>query len=113
MVDLTLGRDTAVAVGFKVYSPHWAEDVLLEGGRTSRTSDLAPGAVLRLAVGAVIPTDVPAGRFFLCAYVDPGNVVPESDERNNSICAPLLIQPTEQADGSVTGTARPTSRRSP
>jgi hypothetical protein len=93
MVDLTLGRDALLAVGFKAYSPHYAEDVLLEGGRVSKTTDLAHAAARRYAIVAVIPADVPPGRYHLCAYVDPGNSVAEANERNNSACAALRIVP--------------------
>jgi hypothetical protein len=102
MVDLTLGRDEVLPVGFKVYSPHYAENVLLEGGRVSRTTDIAPAATQRFPVGAGIPADVPPGPYFLCAYVDPGNVVRESDERNNVSCLPLRILPRGQGEGSRT-----------
>jgi hypothetical protein len=91
MVDLTLGRDTEVSVGFKAYSPHFAEDVLLEGGRVSRTVDLAPATARRYAVAVAIPWDVPAGRFHLCAFVDPGNVVAEANEHNNTACVALRV----------------------
>jgi len=104
MVDLTLGRDTAVAVGFKAYSPHFAEDVLLEGGRVSRTVDLAPAVTRRYAVEVVIPWDVPPGRLHLCAFVDPGNAVAEANERNNTACVPLRVAgaPIERPGGSGT-----------
>jgi hypothetical protein len=98
MIDLTLGRDTRLAVGFKAYSPHYVEDVLLEGGRVSATADLAPAATRRYAVIVVIPADVPAGLFHLCAYVDAGNAVAESDEGNNTACTPLRIVPARSTN---------------
>jgi hypothetical protein len=91
MIDVTLGRDSSVAVGFKAYSPRFSEDVLLEGGRISRTADLAPRGACRYPLAAVLPEDVPQGGYFLCAYVDAGNAVPESDETNNSACAFLRV----------------------
>lgn len=113
MVDISLGRDAVVSVGFKAYSPHYAEDVLLEGGRISRTTDLAPGAAIRCPVGAVIPADASPGTYHLCAYVDPGNVIPESDERNNATCVPLRIVPVRPTGDAASGTEGPTQRRSP
>lgn len=93
MVDLTLGADQVLAVGLKAYSPHYAEDVLLQGGRVSRTDDLAPAASRRYTVEVVIPVDTPPGLHFLCAYVDPANAVVESSERNNGACVALRVLP--------------------
>jgi hypothetical protein len=93
MVDLTLGRDAAVPAGFRSYSPNFAEDVLLKGGRVSRTADLAPGAFHAYPVGAGIPADTPAGEYFLCATVDPGGAVPEMNEGNNTTCRRLRVLP--------------------
>ncbi len=106
MVDLTLGRDATVSVGFKVYSRKFSEDVLLEGGRVSRTTDLAPGARQGYPVGAVIPADTAPGAYHLCAFVDPGNVLPETDERNNSRCVPLRVLPASQS-GKLADSAEP------
>lgn len=102
MIDLTLGADQVVSIGLKAYSPHYAEDVLLQGGRVSRTDDLAPASTRRYAVGAVIPIDTPPGVHFLCAYVDPANAIGESSERNNASCVavrvlPRVPEPTPQA----------------
>jgi hypothetical protein len=91
MVDLTLGRDGVVPPGFRVYAPNFAEDVLLKGGRVSRTADLAPGAFRQYPVGAGIPADTPPGNYFLCATVDPGGAVAESNEGNNTMCRPIRI----------------------
>lgn len=92
MVDLTLGRDANVPAGFRAYSANFAEDVLLKGGRVSRTADLAPGAFRAYPVGAGIPADTPPGAYFLCATVDPGAAVVESREDNNTTCRPIRIQ---------------------
>lgn len=91
MVDLVLSRDTSVPAGFATYSATFREDVLLKGGRASNTEDLAPGAVQSYPIGAGIPADTPPGDYYLCATVDPGNRVAESNERNNTICRPIKI----------------------
>lgn len=93
MVDLTLGRDAMVPPGFRVYAVHFAEDVLLKGGRVSRTADLAPGAFRQYPVGAGIPANTPPGDYFLCATVDPGAAVAESNEANNTACRRIRILP--------------------
>jgi len=93
MVDLTLGRVEPVPPGFHAYSPNYAEDVLLKGGRVSRTGDLAPNALRAYQVGAGIPADTPLGDYFLCATVDPGAAVPEMNDGNNTKCRRIRIQP--------------------
>ena len=92
MVDLTLGRDQVVPPGFRAFSPTFAEDALLKGGRVSVTVDLMPGAFHQYAVGAGIPPDTPPGRYYLCATVDPASVVPESREHNNTTCRRITIR---------------------
>lgn len=91
MVDLTLGRDEIVPPGLATFSPNFVEDVLLKGGRVSVTVDLAPRAFRQYAVGAGIPPDTPAGRYMLCATVDPGAAVAESNEGNNTTCRRIRI----------------------
>lgn len=99
MIDLTLGRDTTISVGFKAYSPRFAEDVLLKRGRVSRTGDVRPSESAGYPVNAVLPADLPAGPYYLCAYVDPGNAVRESNEGNNAACVPLRITAANRVTG--------------
>ena len=92
MVDLVLSSDTVVPSGYATYSPTWHEDVLLQGGRVSNTSDLGPGASQSYSVGGgAIPVDTPDGDYFLCVRVDPGDKVPELDEDNNVTCVAIQI----------------------
>jgi hypothetical protein len=42
-------------------------------------------------VGGVIPLQAPDGPQFLCARVDPGDGVAESDETNNVTCVAVTI----------------------
>jgi hypothetical protein len=91
MADLTLGRDEVVPPGFAGFAPRFREDVLLKGGRVSNTVDLLPGAFRGFPVGGGIPNDTPPGRYFLCARVDPGAAVNESNENNNATCRPITI----------------------
>ncbi|MCM3877375.1 MAG: hypothetical protein NEA02_13290 [Thermoanaerobaculia bacterium] len=91
MVDLTLGRDQNVPAGFRVFSANFVEDALLKGGRVSNTVDLAPGAFHQYATGAGIPADTPPGDYFVCATVDPGGAVAESNEGNNTTCRRIRI----------------------
>lgn len=91
MIDVVLSRDGNVPAGFAVFSPNFVEDVLLRGGRRSTTADLAAGATRAYAGQGVIPADTPTGNYFLCARIDPGNRVAESNELNNTSCVQIHI----------------------
>jgi hypothetical protein len=108
MADVILSTDTRGPSGFAVYSPAWREDVLLRGGRMSRTNDLAPSGeqmfngptVMRGGPPArpydylvfPMPTGVRPGAYNICVVSDPANVVPETNERNNTTCMPITIR---------------------
>jgi hypothetical protein len=92
MIDVTLSASPRAPVGPAAFHPNWEDGVLLEGGRVSNTVDLAPRASQRYRVGAVIPRDTPAGRYFLCGRIDPFDQVRESSERNNTVCRPITIR---------------------
>lgn len=108
MADVVLSTDTRGPSGFAVYSPAWSEDVLLRGGRMSRTNDLAPGGeqmfngptVMRGGPPArpydylsfPMPTGVRPGAYYVCVIVDPANVIAESNERDNATCHPITIR---------------------
>lgn len=108
MADVILSTDTRGPSGFAVYSPTWREDVLLRGGRMSRTNDLAPGGeqmfngptVMRGGppprpydyLAFPMPTGVRPGAYYVCVIVDPANVVAESNERNNATCHAITIR---------------------
>jgi hypothetical protein len=95
MVDLVLSRDMIVPPGFAVVplpaGVAFVEDGLLVGGRISNTPDVPPATPIPLVGGAVIPLQAPLGEQFLCAQVDPGNVVPESNETNNVRCLKVQV----------------------
>lgn len=93
MVDVVLSSDTSVPAGWAVYAPNYSEDVLLAGGRISRTGDLAPGQEKVFSYEYETPTDTPAGSYYVCARIDPGGNIAEGNEANNTACAPLTITP--------------------
>lgn len=101
VIDLTLGSDRRVAIGLKAYSPYYREDVLLQGGRVTATFDLAPGRARTYGLSAVVPHDTDTGRRYLCAYVDPGNAIVESDEKNNHQCIAIDIVARSRGDRSI------------
>lgn len=87
MVDLVLSRDSILPVRWAAVSPTFTEDMLLAGGRISRTMRLAPGESRAVSEGeASIAADTPPGRYCLGAVIDPGTRVAESDENNNTAC---------------------------
>lgn len=97
MVDIFLSTDRVGPSTWAVYNATWREDVLLRGGRVSRTNSLGPGRSVRYGapryeIGPMtLPTGIPPGDYFLCAGVDMGNRVAESNKRNNVACNPLRI----------------------
>ncbi len=91
MIDLVLSRDRDVEIKPAAFSERFREDVMLRGGRISRTKTLKPGETARYRVGAVIPRDTPAGTYCLGIIVDSFNKVRESNEGNNSMCARIRI----------------------
>lgn len=92
MVDITLGTDQNTPEGMAAGSPNYSEDVLLTGGRFSNTTDLAPGDVKDFSdFDPVVPADTPPGQYFVCARVDPGQKVAESDEGNNTKCMAIQV----------------------
>jgi hypothetical protein len=92
MIDVVLSTNALLPDGFANPSANFVEDMLLRGGRISRTADLAPGAIRGYPVGATIPADTPTGWYFLCARIDPGSKVAESKEHNNTACYPIHIR---------------------
>ncbi len=91
MIDVMLSSDTSTPAGFATYSPNYHEDVLLQGGRISNTQDLAGGASKPYPTGGGIPADTPTGNYYICAKIDSGNKVAESNEGNNVACSRIHI----------------------
>ena len=103
MIDLVLSGDESVPLGFALLplppGEAFAEDGLLQGGRVSRTPDVAAGGSVFLSadppissdIGGVVPAWIPPGSYFLCARIDPGDAVAESDEGNNVRCIPVGV----------------------
>ena len=90
MVDVFLTRKVMPA-GFAAYSEHYHDGVLLRGGRISKTVDLKQGTRHGYRSGGGLPVDTAAGEYRLCARVDPGQVVVESDEDNNVACMGVKV----------------------
>lgn len=98
-VDLVLSEDAVVPVTFAVLpSPYaFTEDMLLLGGRISNTQTLSGGASASYpGHGGAIPPGTPSP-VFLCAVVDPGLRISESDEANNTSCTEITLTAPEQS----------------
>ncbi|MGA7616859.1 MAG: C25 family cysteine peptidase, partial [Thermoanaerobaculia bacterium] len=103
MIDLVLSSDASMPTGFATLplpeGVAYGEDGLLQGGRISRTPDVGAGASVDLPapapissdVGGIIPLQAPIGPQYLCARIDPGEAVAESDESNNVTCIPVTV----------------------
>lgn len=92
IVDLVLAPDKTVPNRRSVFEPKYQEYGLLRGGRINRTADLAAGSDARFDIGkSGLLADTPPGAYFVCARVDPGNAVAESDETNNLSCEPIAV----------------------
>jgi hypothetical protein len=104
-IDAVLSADGAMPPGFATLplpaGQAFAEDGLLQGGRVSRTQDVAAASEVLMPVGPPISNDVggvipllaPPGNMFLCARIDPGDAVAESNEDNNVTCIGVLVEP--------------------
>ena len=102
MVDYVLSRDASAPVRFATYSDTWSEDALLRGGRASNTSAvLANRGTQSWTETVTVPEGWPAGRFNLCAVVDPGGKVVESSVANNVTCTPLEVEAAASTSSGV------------
>ena len=95
MIDVVLSSDREVPAEPAIYSPNYSEDVMIRGGRISRTVDLPRLAAKNYSLTIEIPADTPAGNYFLCARIDPFNKVMESIEANNTACTPFNVRPRQ------------------
>jgi len=103
MIDVVLSRDMSMPPGFATVplpaGVAFAEDGLLQGGRVSRTPDVAAasdvwlpiGPPVSADVGGVVPTQAPTGPLNLYARIDPGSAVIESNEANNVTCIAVNV----------------------
>jgi len=83
LVYLYLSRDRSAA----------ERGAMSPGGKILSTAILDPGRSRRYTPSDRIPRDTPAGRYYLCAVVDPINSIRELDEHNNSDCSLLHVRP--------------------
>jgi hypothetical protein len=92
-VDLILKKEPScpVPTPAAVYSPHYSSGVLLKGGHEQVSLGGGQRQEIKLDGPNTIPSDVPAGDYFLCAVIDAGDKIKESNETNNCSCCPVKI----------------------
>ncbi|WP_153045456.1 hypothetical protein [Marinobacter salexigens] len=90
MIDIFITRNS-MPTGYARYDEHYFDGVLLKGGRVSNTDDLPPRQRAHYVSSAILPTDIPPGRYQLCARIDPGDKIREESEDNNTHCQSLSI----------------------
>ncbi len=82
-VDFILSTDRNAQVKYHKYSPNFSEDVLLKGGRTW-IKYIGPKSTITVGVKQlVIPSEAPAGTYYIGGIVDSGNAIAETIENNN------------------------------
>ena len=99
-VDLILSSDSDIPLKSAVrpaYAEDFVEDMLLEGGRISRTVSIPPGGYANYTLNLYIPKNASPGIYCLGAVVDPAKAVDELNEDNNTYCHKINILPPEMA----------------
>ena len=101
-VDLILSSDSNIPVELAVQPVYagktredFVEDMLLEGGRISRTESILPGGHVNYTLSVHIPKNASPGIYCLGAVVDPAKAVEELNENNNTYCHKINILPPE------------------
>ena len=92
-VDIILKKEPScpVPTPVAVYSPHYSNGVLLKGGHEQVSLSGGQRQEVKLEGPNTIPSDVPPGDYFLCAVIDAGDKIKESNEANNCSCCPIKI----------------------
>ena len=110
-VDIVLKKDVScpVPTPLAVYSPNYSNGVLLKGGR--EYVSLNSGQLLNVKLNGTntIPTDTPAGVYYLCAVIDAGNKIKEVNEPNNCACCPVKITTGAAKQGTTASASVTTS----
>lgn len=97
-VDLVLSQDPEIPYSLAVQPVYagqtaedFVEDMLLLGGRISRTASIPPGGEVRYTLKVLIPAKAPPGLYCLGAVADPASRLVETDKRNNIYCHQMRI----------------------
>jgi hypothetical protein len=92
-LDIVLKKENTCPVPTPVstYSAHFSNGILLKGGHEQVSLNAGQNLEITLTGANTIPTDTPAGEYFLCAVIDAGDKIKESNEANNCACCPVKV----------------------
>ena len=92
-LDIVLKKENycPVPAPAAAYSPHFATGALLKGGHELVSLKGYDKQDVKLTGANTIPGDTPAGDYFLCAVIDAGNKIKESNEADNCACCPVKV----------------------
>ena len=106
IVDIVLSSDLKAPIQYAPpLGPVISEDVLIEPGRLDNGPPLGTNgsAVVHVGIGP-LPNGIHPGGYGLCAVVDPGNLILESNEANNVFCLPIEISEFSYYESGFSGT---------
>jgi hypothetical protein len=90
IIDLFITKGV-MPTGYARFNEKYFDGVLLKGGRYSDTISLLSGERTVYKSSALLPVDIKAGKYQLCARVDPGGKLSERNEANNTSCVNLKV----------------------
>lgn len=91
-VNIVLSKDMVIPLTAAVYQPNWVEDVMLKDGNETVEKVAGMSTVTVPLKGAnTIPSDTPAGKYYIGVFVDSANSVSETNERNNAAFCQINI----------------------
>ncbi len=92
-IDFALRKESACPVSgqYPTYSPNYFNGVLLKGSHEQISLNAGQKQEFKIGGSFLIPADTPAGDYFLCAIIDAGDKVKETNKTNNCSCCPIKI----------------------
>jgi hypothetical protein len=91
-IDLVISKDNQVPIRMAAFSKTFQEDGLLENGRETISELKSTEAkTLQLKNPIIIPSDIPLGKYNLCAIIDSENKIKELNENNNIFIGFIII----------------------
>jgi hypothetical protein len=95
VVDITLRKEASCPIPAPraERTAHFVNGMLLQGGREKISLKAGHKADVKFSGSHVVPPDTPLGDYFLCATIDAGDAIKESNEGNNCSCCPIKIAP--------------------
>ncbi len=92
-VDIVLKKDNSCpdSMPSTEDSTHFSDGVLLKGGREHVSLKAGQKQEIKLNGTNTIPADTPPGDYYLCAVVNAGHQIKESNKTINCACSPIKI----------------------